>query len=130
MVSIENDPPYKPIISGSKISLKPGIEYEYNFRARDVELDNVFIKVWWDENVSEWLGPIKSLESVKYKIIWEKPKTEYELRAVAKDIFGEQGEWTTIIINTPRIKPYYIDMFNDFPDLLTLFRLFFKTFSN
>jgi hypothetical protein len=129
MVSIENDPPYKPTISGPKIFLKPGIEYEYTFRARDVERDNVFIKVLWDENESEWLGPLKSLESVKYTIIWEKPQTEYELKAVAKDIFGEQGPWTIISINTPKAKPAFIDMFNNFPTLLNFFRLFFKIFS-
>ena len=129
MVSIENDPPNKPTISGPKNFLKPDIQYVYTFRAWDMELDDVFIKILWEENESEWLGPLKSLESVKYPIIWEEPQTEYELKAVAKDEFGEQGPWTTVSISTPRSYPYLNDMYNDFPNLFQFFRLILKIFS-
>jgi hypothetical protein len=128
MVSIENNPPNKPTISGQKNFLKPGKQYVYTFRARDMEYDDVFIKIFWDENESEWLGPLKSLESVNYPIIWEEPQTEYELKAVAKDEFGEQGLWTTISINTPRTNPYLNDIYNDFSTLFQFFRSILRIF--
>ncbi len=129
-ISVSNNPPFKPTILGPRFFLKPGIDYDYIFRARDIERDNVYIKVFWDEKETEWIGPLNSGESVKLNISWEKPKTIYEIRSIAKDIFGEESAWTSITINTPRVKSSFMNFLEKYPLINNFFKVLLTLISH
>jgi hypothetical protein len=128
-ISVANNPPFKPTILGPRYFLKSGIEYEYVFKARDIDGDNVFIKVIWDDEETEWIGPLNSGESVNLNIIWEKPMARYELNCMARDIFGEESPLATITINTPRNRYSSMNFLENYPLFFNLLKVLLNLIS-
>jgi len=57
---------------------------------------------WGDETVSEWLGPYQSGVEISTTQSWQKTGT-YEIRVKAKDIYGEESDWSEpLIVSMPK----------------------------
>jgi thiol-disulfide isomerase/thioredoxin len=98
-----NLPPNAPTIEGPTTG-KKGEEYEYTFTVEDPNGDDVYLWVeWGDGSVIEWSGPYKSGESVQFSHKWTEQGT-YTIRAKAKDILEEEGEWETLEVSMPRCR--------------------------
>jgi hypothetical protein len=108
---IDNKPPEKPTIEGPK-SGKIEIEYQYIGLSNDINNDTIYyLWDWGDGNKSDWLGPYDSGENSNTSHIWF-DKGNYEIRVKAKDIHGEESDWSDpLIVSIPRKKsfnPYLI----------------------
>ena len=99
----ENEPPVKPNIEGKRIG-KTGKEYSYVISTTDPNEDEVFYYLdWGDDQSEEWIGPYESGEIVTVKHSWNEKNT-YTIRVKAKDIFGDESDWTTFVIGMPKYK--------------------------
>jgi hypothetical protein len=98
-----NNPPDKPDINGP-IRGKPGIEYVYTFKTKDPENDNVSYYIeWGDDTSTGWTIYFQSGEVVAISHTWDK-MDRYPLRCKAKDIHGDESEWSTFPIEISRNK--------------------------
>jgi len=89
-----NNAPEKPEKPSGPDSGKTGVTYLFSTRAVDPNDDQLYYMWDWDDgNVSEWLGPSDSgaIASASYQ--WSK-KGEYSIRVKAKDIYGEESDWS------------------------------------
>jgi hypothetical protein len=95
--NIPNIPPYAPTITGP-LSGDPGVEYEYKFKAIDYDADNVYYYVdWGDGTNTGWFGFYNSGEEVAKTHMWNSVG-DYEIKAKAKDIYGNEGDWSSLWI--------------------------------
>lgn len=109
-----NHPPGAPIIKGpkgkpvlkslsfvkpgSKPLPKPGISYNFTFKAIDPDGHDLYYWIdWGDGTTSGWIGPYPSGEEVKRNHTWSWKGT-YMVEAKAKDIYGAEGPWGTMPI--------------------------------
>jgi outer membrane protein assembly factor BamB len=98
-----NHPPAKPDIDGA-LSGKTGVEYEYKFTVSDVDDDDVYLWVDWDDNTnSGWLGPYENGKEITLTHSWNQQGT-YSLQAKAKDEHEVEGEWATQNVIMPKNK--------------------------
>jgi hypothetical protein len=66
----------------------------FSTNAIDPEGESVFYMFdWGDGNFSEWVGPYNSGQNGETSYSWSE-LGEYEIKAVAKDIWGIQSEWS------------------------------------
>jgi len=105
-----NDPPNKPSKPYTDNGIYAGNENEeFTFKTdtEDPEDDDVFYKFdWGDGTTSGWLGPYYSGGTVEKTHAWTKEGI-YEVKAKAKDIHENQGEWSDkskVTINA--VKPF------------------------
>ena len=99
-VSIRNNPPLKPILTGSANGT---INQAYNLSIVTTEPDgeDVFYFIDWDDgHIDEWIGPYTSGETVKIVHQWNKKGT-YTVKAKAKDIYDTESDWGTISVIMP-----------------------------
>ncbi|UCF49235.1 MAG: hypothetical protein JSU91_05660, partial [Thermoplasmatales archaeon] len=97
----ENLPPDAPKIDGQQRG-KSGIEYNYTFVTTDLDGDEVYYYIDWDDsNIEEWIGPYASGLEVKVNHTWEEIGT-YIIKAKAKDIFDSESDWASFDIEIPR----------------------------
>ena len=127
---ISNKPPGKPTIKGPRFFVKPGISQQYMFSAKDPEGDQVYVLVLWGTGSGSWEGPINSGEQLKLNHTWSRPQTKYTIRAVAKDIFGYEGEWATYIVNTPKTRGSFIEQLKRLEDYFPIINYLFETLFN
>jgi hypothetical protein len=125
-VMVGNTIPSKPRISGPRIFVKTGVEYEYEFTLKDGDLDDMNLYVnFGDEYVIQWSGPYKSGETVVFNHTWQKTKNSYTIYARTKDQF-EESDWAVINVRTPRNVIYLFNFFEKilerFPFLSYIFR--------
>jgi outer membrane protein assembly factor BamB len=100
-----NDPPDKPTITGP-ISGKAGAEYSYTFVATDPEGDNVSYYIdWGDYTSTGWISGYASGEEVTLSHTWSEEGT-YVISAQAKDVFDNEGDWTTLEVSMPKSKTF------------------------
>ncbi len=117
-VMVGNQAPNKPRIGGPRLFVKPGKEYEYTFTINDKDNDQIYLYVnFGDENISNWIGPFNSGETIKINHIWQKPQTGYIMYAKVKDQF-EESPAAVIKIITPR---NVVHRFNFFEKLIRHF---------
>jgi hypothetical protein len=99
-----NAPPSKPSISGPS-SGSPNMNYDYTFMVVDPEEDDVYIYVEFcaDCHDAQWYGPFKSGEEFVITHTWEYKGT-FTIRAQAKDVYDEEGDWAEFKVTMPRIR--------------------------
>jgi hypothetical protein len=126
---IENQPPQIPIITGTEKG-KNGEEHEYKFVTTDPnENDILYFIDWGDGTTSGWLGAYQNNEEISVEHTWENRGT-YELKAKAKDIHNEEGDWAFVQISMSKYKGINTPLLNFlekhpnlFPILRTLLEL-------
>ncbi|KYK22139.1 hypothetical protein AYK24_08480 [Thermoplasmatales archaeon SG8-52-4] len=89
-----NNPPEAPDIKGP-ITSKPGILYDYIFKATDPDGDDVRYFIDWDDGNTEWTEYCPSGEEIIVSHLWEEGKY-HQIRARANDTHGALGPWGTI----------------------------------
>jgi len=91
--------------------------------------DDLYYYIDWGDGVTqEWIGPYASGESLEIKHIWEN-KSNYDIRAKAKDIAGRESNWATLKFIMPRsrvIDNPFLRFLEDHPLLNKIFQLFFR----
>lgn len=118
-IIIPNKAPQPPEISGPETGLV-GENYEYVFTAVDPEDDSVIYYIeWGDGSFEDWIGPYNSGEELHVNHTWDE-KDSYTIRAKAKDIHGDESNWSELNIAMPVRKTLI-----DFP-LLELFITLFQ----
>ena len=104
-----NQRPSVSIIDGPTTG-EPSVEYTYTFQITDPEGDDAWLNVdWGDGTYEEWMGPLESGVPIEVAHMWSEDGT-YEIRAKAKDIWGE-GDWSD---------PYSVKIGNDAPSAPTI----------
>jgi nitroreductase len=121
-----NTPPGDPDISGP-IDGKIGILYNYTFTSTDLDGDNVSYYVrWGDGDIVSWtdfqMSGSSYLDSHKWTDIGN-----YVIKAKAKDIYGEESNWTEfeIKISNPRNKVSFNYLFVRFFERFSIFHRIF-----
>jgi len=128
-VVIVNLPPNKPSISGPTPG-KSGMPYTYSFVTTDLNNDDVYYSIDWDDgNVEDWIGPSPSGEVIKYTHIWD-AKGTYTVKAKAKDIYGGESDWGMLPVKINKNKILNLNLLNwlfeHFPNSFPLLRLLLK----
>lgn len=81
---------------------KAGKYYYYNFTATDPEGNDLYYYIdWGDGEKEEWIGPYHSDEQITLEYGWAKQGT-YTIKAKAKDVFDDEGEWSYMEITMPK----------------------------
>lgn len=101
-ITLENDAPNKPSLTGPASNLRPGQKYSYTVSATDPDDDQVYYYIdWGDGTNTGWLGPYNSSESITQKHSWSQQNTAYTIRAQAKDTHDAASPWKELPITTP-----------------------------
>jgi subtilisin family serine protease len=120
-----NRAPYEPIIDGPD-KIKVNVEYEFIFKAIDLNEDDVeYFVDWGDDTTEEWTIPYESGNLIGIEHMYTE-KGKYTIRAKARDIYGAEGEWGEFKIRTPRIRGTYAALFKN---LLESYPIIFKIFN-
>jgi predicted acyl esterase len=125
-----NYAPSKPIITGPTKG-EPGTPYTFTFRSTDVENENYELYVdWGDGTTTDWIGPFTSGHEENLSHTWSEKKI-FSIKAKARDVNGDESEWSTHSINIPCItnsKTYPIlRFFEKFPVLYLLLQKLLNT---
>ena len=105
-----NQPPDLPIITGPTKG-KVRSTTSYNFTAIDPDGDGVYYFIdWGDTTNSSWIGPYSSGEKITESHTWSK-KATYTLKAKAKDIYGNESDWTQLEVTMPKGAVYIPSLF-------------------
>ena len=107
IITIKSHPPDKPAKPTGPISGKAGKEYTYSTSTTDPDGDQVYYKWYWNDKINEtsdWIGPYDSGGTADASHIWNE-KGDYIIRVKAKDVHGEESEWSDPLpITMPKTK--------------------------
>jgi hypothetical protein len=110
IIIIDNHPPDTPIIKGEKDG-KIDKEYEYSFKASDVNGDDVRYHISWGDGSHGWTNYYTQDTEVKvthnYKI-----EDTYTIKAYAQDINGADGEEAIYVVTMPKNKVFNFSLLN------------------
>ena len=120
VIIIDNHPPDTPTIKGEKEG-KIDTEYEYSFKAADVNGDDVRYNINWGDGSHGWTNYYTQDTEVKVSHIYNIEDT-YTIKAYAQDINGADGDEATYVVSMPKNKAFNFN----FP----LLNWFFKHFPN
>jgi parallel beta-helix repeat protein len=101
-----NEPPDKPDIEGPK-NIRFDKIYYWNFTSIDPEGKNIWFYIDWDDWNSRWYGPYNSGEeiTITHQYIYDPwAPLEYTIRAKAKDVYGDESNWSEFEVNIPRFR--------------------------
>ena len=123
----QNQPPNPPTITGP-VNVKAGTAYPYSFVSIDPDGDEVSYYIeWGDGTTTPWTAfhPSGS-QGYSESHAWSKQGT-YNIRAKAKDINGNEGNWSTLKITVPLMyEPPHLRfiawLFERFPDAFPILR--------
>ena len=120
-----NNAPDPPKITGPT-SGKVGTSYIYKFNATDPEGNDVWYYIdWGDESQPvDWFGPFTSGIEVPRSHSFENQGT-YIIYAKAKDTFGAESDWATLIVTMPRnrvINNPFLQFLKNHPSLFPILR--------
>ena len=102
----ENQLPRAPTIDGPT-SGKTGVEYSYKVISEDFEGEEIYYYIdWGDGTFDDWFGPFPFGEKASASHEWSS-NGDYQIKAKAKDIDGDEGGWSD---------PYIISIGNNPPD--------------
>ena len=88
-----NYPPTIPQVIGPS-AVGNGINFDFTANTTDPEGDQIYYFFdWGNGNISGWLGPVNSSESVTTSYAW-RDDGNYTIRVKAKDIFGGESNWS------------------------------------
>jgi agmatine/peptidylarginine deiminase len=89
-----NNAPDKPSTPKGPSSGVPGTFYIYSTDTNDPEEDQVLYMWDWDDGTySDWIGPFDSGSPANASHSWNEKGT-YEIKVKAKDIYGEETDWS------------------------------------
>jgi len=98
--------PEKPKIEGKTRGIDTYVPYDYTFTASDINEDDVYVCIdWGDETTTDWKGPVASGEKVTISHSWHQ-KQKYTIRAKAKDVYGKESDWSSLIVSFPKNKAF------------------------
>jgi hypothetical protein len=122
-----NTPPEQPQKPSGDASGNVETTYTYSTETTDVDGDQVYyLWDWGDGNFSEWLGPFASGATATAEKSWT-TKGTYSIRVKAKDVFGNESNWSDpLAVTMPRNQ---IVMFNFFEKLERWFPHIFLFFT-
>ncbi len=123
-----DESPYEPMISG-RINGQVGTVYQYTFLATDPEGHEIFYFVnWGDGSNTGWIGPYSSSEEVTVSHSWSE-KGSYTLMAKAKDSYGVESDWGSLVISMPKPMGVFGGLLQRvmerFPIAFTIFNYFY-----
>ena len=106
--NIGNNPPNKPAKPSGPTNGKTGVTYTYSTTTTDPDGDQIYYLFdWGDGTNSGWLGPYNSSQTVSASHSWNE-KGSYQIKVKAKDIYGEESEWSDPLpVTMPRNKNIY-----------------------
>jgi hypothetical protein len=103
----ENTPPQTPAKPTGPTSGEAGVEYAFTTSTVDPQNNDVYYMVAWGDEVSDWLGPYNSGETVSLVHTWD-AVGEYSILVKAKDSLGLESGWSEpaqiSIIALPRLE--------------------------
>jgi agmatine/peptidylarginine deiminase len=122
-----NTPPEQPQKPSGDASGTVKTTYTYSTETTDVDDDQVYyLWDWGDGNFSKWLGPFASGATATAEKSWT-TKGTYSIRVKAKDVFGNESNWSDpLAVTMPRNQ---IVMFNFFEKLERWFPHIFLFFT-
>ncbi len=122
-----NNPPDKPSTPSGKQFGRTGVEYTYKTDTVDPDDNQVFYMWdWGDGNFSEWIGSYNSGDICEASHSWDE-KGLYSVRVKAKDVFGEESEWSDPLkMRAPQSFSFIDFLERSFPRLFFLFDLLLK----
>jgi hypothetical protein len=122
-----NQPPNPPTITGP-VKAKIKIVTRYNFTTKDPDDNNVSYFIdWGDNTTSGWVGPYASGATVSQSHTWT-TKGTYTIKAKAKDIYGNESNWSTLQVimplsyGSPQIL-FFAWLFERFPHAFPILRI-------
>lgn len=102
-----NTPPATPTPPSGPSTGEINIEYNFTTSTTDVQHDQVYYMISWGDNVSDWLGPYASGQTVNFTHAWAKAG-DYSITAKAKDDHEAESDWSAPavihILALPRIE--------------------------
>jgi rhodanese-related sulfurtransferase len=125
--TMPNTPPDLPSISGDSTG-KPETSYDYTFNSIDQDGDDVFIFVDWNDTTGEQLyGPFSSNQDVILNHTWVEEGT-YIIKAKARDIYGDESNWSTLEVQMPKQLSYPRIFMNNIYDKIQDLIIYLKSF--
>jgi len=124
----ESQPPLKPNKPSGPTDGVPNEQYTYYASTTDPDDDEIlYIFDWGDGSFSEWIGPVESGTQVSANHSWNN-KATYDIKVRAKDIHGDQGEWSDpLSVIIPRTKAagnnLFINLFGRFIHLFPILKI-------
>jgi hypothetical protein len=121
-----SEAPYPPNIQGPENG-RVWKQQEYFFNTSDPDGDKVYYFIdWGDGTNSSWIGPYPSGDVVTKSHAWSKKGT-YIIKAKAKDINGNEGDWGQLSVTMPYsynipFQPFWEKLFERFPHAFPLLR--------
>ncbi len=101
----DNQAPDAPTITGKTSGIRPSENVYYTFKAADPDNDKIYLSIdWGDGEIEEWIGSYNSSEEVIIKHNFTSSSTTYTIKAKAKDIYGQESEYGTLKVTTPKNK--------------------------
>ena len=92
-----NTPPNAPLFTGP-IQGTIGILYNYTVVATDVDTDDIFYYIDWEDGTpGVWLGPFSQGVPCNVSHSWLNPGT-YTVKAKAKDIHNAESNWSEALL--------------------------------
>jgi hypothetical protein len=92
-----NNPPEKPDLPSGPSSGKAGVSYTFLSSTTDPDSGDQLYYQWdWGNEVSDWLGPYSSGQSIETPHIWL-TAGDYQVKIKAKDSSGLESEWSDSI---------------------------------
>ncbi|KYK22330.1 hypothetical protein AYK25_02710 [Thermoplasmatales archaeon SM1-50] len=126
----DNTPPSAPYITGPT-SIKAKTAYLWNFTAIDPENNDIFYQIdWGDNTITDWIGSYHSGETMSQSHVYLY-KGEYQIKAKAKDLYNNEGDWGTLSIYVPTAynKPtnlwFWEQLLERFPNAFPILRHLF-----
>jgi hypothetical protein len=103
----ENTPPQTPAKPTGPATGEAGVEYTFTTSTVDPQNNDVYYMVAWGDEVSDWLGPFNSGETVSLVHTWD-AVGEYTILVKAKDALDLESGWSEpaqiSIIALPRLE--------------------------
>ncbi|KYK21595.1 hypothetical protein AYK21_00645 [Thermoplasmatales archaeon SG8-52-2] len=124
-----NRAPYAPIIDGPE-KIEVNVEYEFIFKATDLNEDEVsFFVDWGDNTTDDWTLYYEPGNLVGIEHMYTE-EGRYTIRAKAKDIYDAEGDWGEFYTSTPRIRESFnfkiLNWFERFPIIFSILQNLFE----
>lgn len=99
----QNDSPNDPVITGTPNGSIDEV-YTYTFVATDPDNNPLsYLIDWGDGTSTDWTREYASGERVKKDHFWSE-QGRYTIRGKAKDVLGEESDWSTLSVTMPKQK--------------------------
>lgn len=128
-----NQKPEIPHRPTGPASGKPNTNYIYRTSTIDLDEDRVFYNFsWGDGTYSGWIGPFDSGAEAFAMNSWDE-EGSYEIRVKAKDVYGDESDWSEpLAVTMPyRFNPilqFLNSLLQHFPNAFFMLRLILNTF--